>query len=76
MKIGDKVQAWSDTEKKCLGWGTIIEIATSTRTKEKVPLIKLENGKTVWGDVCYWIDEKKAIEVGVSVYKAVTGEDK
>lgn len=76
MKIGDKVQAWSDKEKKCLGWGTIDEIARSTVTNEEVPLIKLESGKMIWGDDCYWIDEKKAIEIGLNVYKAVIGEDK
>lgn len=43
MKTGDKVQVWSDTEKKCLGWGMIVAIGKSQRMGEEIPLIKLVN---------------------------------
>lgn len=74
MKEGDKVQVWSETEKKCLGWGTIIKIAHSETTEEGIPLIQLESGKTIWGDRCYWIEEKKAIEIGVRLFRDIHKE--
>ena len=73
MKEGDKVQAWSETEYKCLGWGTIIKIAYSATDKEGVPLIRLESGKTIWGDRCGWITEKKAVEIGLNVFLKTMG---
>lgn len=69
MKINDVVQAWSETEKKCLGWGKIIRIAESD--KEEIPLIQLESGKKIWGDRCYYISEKKAMEIGARIFKDI-----
>lgn len=75
MKEGDKVQVWSETEKKCLGWGTIIQIAKRISDKEKIPLIQLEESRTtIWGDQCYWIEEKKAIEIGVRLFHDIYRE--
>lgn len=71
MKEGDLVQVWDDEEHICLGWGTIIKIAYSEETKEGVPLIELESGKTIWGDRCSWIEEKCAIQAGIRIWKAV-----
>lgn len=71
MKEGDKVQVWDDETSKCLGWGTIIKIAYSAETKYGIPLIKLESGKTIWGDRCSWIREKKAIEIGVRLFRDI-----
>ncbi len=73
IKEGDVVQAWSETEYKCLGWGKIIEIAFSQETKEGVPLIQFESGKTIWGDRCGWITEKKAVEIGLNVFLRTMG---
>jgi hypothetical protein len=73
MKVGDKVQCWSETEYKCLGWGKIIEIAYLEKDKEAIPLIQLESGKTIWGDQCGWITEKKAFEVGLNVFLKTMG---
>jgi len=73
IKINDIVQVWSETEYKCLGWGTIIKIAYSEETKEGIPLIQLESGKTIWGDQCGWIEEKKAIEIGLNVFLKTMG---
>lgn len=74
MKIGDKVQVWSETEYKCLGWGKIIAIAILEPDKEEVPLIQLENGRQIWGNKCGWIEEKKAIEIGVNVFLKTMGK--
>ena len=71
IHIGDKVQVWSETEYKCLGWGTIIRLVISVKNKEETPLIQLESGKTIWGDQCSYISEKKAIEIGLNIFKAV-----
>ena len=75
MKEGDLVQVWDDEEHTCLGWGKIIKIAYSRESKEGVPLIQLEAGKTIWGDRCYWITEKKAIEIGLLLV-SITGSVK
>lgn len=74
MKEGDLVQVWDDKEHICLGWGKIIKIAYSQETKEGTPLIELETGKTIWGDQCYWITEKKAVEIGLNVWLKTMGE--
>ncbi len=71
MKEGDKVQVWSEENHICLGWGTIIKIAYSEKDKEGIPLIKLDTGKTIWGDRCDWIEEKKAIEIGVRLFRNI-----
>ena len=72
MKIGDKVQVWSENNHVCLGWGKVIRLAISIKNrKEATPLIELESGKTIWGDCCFYIDEKKAIEIGLNVFRAV-----
>lgn len=74
MKIGDKVQAWSETEYKCLGWGKIIGIGIAWKDKEEIPLIQLENGRQIWGNKCGWIGEKKAVEIGLNVWLKTMGE--
>jgi len=77
MKEGDKVQVWDEATHQCLGWGTIIKIAVaakdliSGKTPEGIPLILLESGKTIWGDRCHWIEEKKAIEIGVRLFRDI-----
>ncbi len=77
MKKGDKVQVWNEERHICLGWGTVIELAVSAKdlssgkTPESIPLIQLESGKTIWGDRCNWIEEKKAAEIGVRFFKTV-----
>lgn len=77
MKKGDKVQVWDEENHKPLGWGTIVEIAVvakdliSGKTPEGIPLIKLESGKTIWGDRCHWIEEKKAIDIGVRLFRDI-----
>ncbi|MCK5127893.1 MAG: hypothetical protein KAR42_16670 [candidate division Zixibacteria bacterium] len=73
IKEGDIIQAWSETEYKCLGWGKIIKVAYSEETKEGIPLIQLESGKTIWGDRCGWITEKKAVEIGLSIFLNTMG---
>ena len=74
MKEGDKVQVWDEFTHSCLGWGTIIKVAYSAETKEGVPLIQLESGKTIWGDRCYWLTEKKGIEIGVRLFHDIHKE--
>lgn len=76
MKEGDKVQVWDEHSHQCLGWGTIIKVAYAEETKEGVPLIKLESGKTIWGDRCSWIEEKKAIEIGIRLFRDIHKEPK
>lgn len=71
MKEGDKVQVWDEVTHKPLGWGTIIKVAVSVQTAEGVPLIKLESGKKIWGDRCSWIEEKKACEIGVRLFRDI-----
>jgi len=71
MKEGDKVQAWSEENHICLGWGTIIRVAISVKDHKEIPLIQLEGGKTIWGNKCYWIEEKKAIEIGVRLFRDI-----
>lgn len=71
MKEGDKVQVWNEENHKPLGWGTIIKVAYSEENKEGIPLIQLESGKTIWGDRCSWIGEKKAIEIGVRLFRDI-----
>lgn len=69
MKVLDKVQVWDDKERKYLGWGTIIQIAVAVKNHEEIPLIQLESGKKVWGDRCFWIGEKRAIEIGLRIFR-------
>lgn len=77
MKIGDKVQVWNEATHQCLGWGTIIEIAVSAeqlasgKTPEGIPRIQLESGKKIWGNRCHWIEEKKACEIGVRLFRDI-----
>ena len=71
MKLGGKVQVWDEEKHKPLGWGTIIKVAYSAETKEGIPLIELESGKTIWGDRCDWIEEKKACEIGVRLFRDI-----
>lgn len=71
MKEGDKLQVWDESTHSCLGWGQIIKIAYSDKDKEGVPLIQLESGKTIWGDRCSYIEEKKACEIGVRIFKDI-----
>jgi len=71
MKEGDKVQVWDEETHKCLDWGTIIKVAFSVETKEGIPLIRLESGKTIWGNKCSWIEEKKALEIGVRLFRDI-----
>lgn len=74
MKRGDKVQVWDEIAHQCLGWGTIIRTAYSAMSKEEIPLIKLDTGKMIWGNRCYWIEEKKAIEIGVRLFQDIYKE--
>lgn len=74
MKEGDKVQVWDDETSRCLGWGTIIKIRYSAGSKEGEPLIYLESKKTIWGDRCNWIQEKKAIKIGVRLFRDIHKE--
>lgn len=75
MEIGDIVQVWSETEHKCLGWGKIVATAFREPNNEEIPLIHLEKGfGKIWGDECYWIDRKKAIEIGLNIYCDVFGK--
>lgn len=72
MKEGDKVQVWNEENHKPLGWGTIIKIAERISDKGKIPLIQLEESRTtIWGDKCFWIEEKKAIEIGVRLFRDI-----
>ena len=72
MKLGDKVQVWSENNHICLGWGKVIRLVLSIKNRKEVtPLIELESGKTIWGDQCYWIEEKKAIEIGVRLFRDI-----
>jgi len=71
MKIGDKVQVWDEVAHQSLGWGTIIRTAHSMMSKEEIPLIKLDTGKMIWGNRCYWIEEKKAIEIGIKLFREI-----
>ena len=71
MKEGDKVQVWDESSHLPLGWGTIIKVAYSEETKEGVPLIQLESGKTIWGDRCSCIEEKKAIDAGIRLFRDI-----
>jgi len=75
METGNKVQVWSETEYKCLGWGKIIQITYSEETKEGIPLIQLESGEMIWGDRCGWITEKKAIEAGLNIFLETMGRN-
>jgi hypothetical protein len=80
MKLGDKVQVWDEKSHKPLGWGTIVQIGLKAeeviagRVKEQIPLIQLEDGKKIWGDRCDWITEKKAIDVGVRLFRDIFKE--
>jgi len=74
MKIGDKVQVWSEEDHTCLGWGIIILIASKVKDLEDLPFIQLYSGEKIWGDRCYWITEKKAIEVGVRLFHDIFKE--
>jgi len=81
MKENDKVQVWDESTHQCLGWGTIIKFAYSAKdiiTRKKapdpIPLIQLESGKKIWGDRCDWIEEKKAIEIGVRLFRDIFKE--
>lgn len=82
MKKGDKVQVWDEENHKPLGWGTIIEIAVSAKdlssgkTPEGIPFIQLDSGKKIWGDECSWIEEKKAIEIGVRLFRDIYEKSK
>lgn len=77
IKIGSKVQCWDENKHTCIGWGTVVQIAVSAeqlasgKTPEGIPLIQLESGKTIWGDRCHWIEEKKAIEIGVRLFRDI-----
>lgn len=71
MREGEKVQVWDEVAHRCMGWGTIIRIAYSAIDKEEIPLIQLAFGKTIWGNRCYWITEKKAIEIGVRLFRDI-----
>ncbi len=77
IKVGDKVQVWSDNH-KCLGWGEVVRLSYSAKdivpgeTAEPIPLIELENsGKIIWGDKCNWITEEKAVKAGINIHKAI-----
>lgn len=72
IHIGDKVQVWSETEYKCLGWGTIIRLVISVKNKEETPLIQLESGKTIWGDSCSWITEEAAVKAGIRIWNVIS----
>ena len=74
MKIGDKVQVWDEVAHVSMGWGTIIRTAFSAMSKEEIPLIKLDTGKMIWGNRCYWIEEKKACEIGVRLFQDIHKE--
>jgi len=80
MKKGDKVQVWDEEKHTCLGWGTVVEIAVSAKdiilgkTPEGIPLIQLESGEKIWGDRCSWITEKRAIEVGIRLFRDIYKE--
>ena len=70
IKIGERVQVWSDSERQCLGWGEVIRVGISAKDQEEIPLIKMEDdGRVIWGNHCFWISEKKAIEIGVNIFK-------
>ena len=73
MKEGDLVQVWDDEKHICVGWGVVIATAYREANKEKVPLIQLEKGnRKIWGDEgIYWIEEKRAIEIGVRLFKDI-----
>jgi len=72
IKLGDIVQIWSETEYKCLGWGTVVATVFRESNSEEIPLIQLEDGnRKVWGSEVFWIEEKKAIEIGLNVFKAI-----
>ena len=71
MKEGDKVQVWDDHHHTCLGWGVVIQISISARDKEEIPLIQLEGGDQIWGNRCDWIEEKKAIDIGVRLFRDI-----
>lgn len=80
MKRGDKVQVWNEENHQCLGWGTVIQIGVSAKdiitgkSPESIPLIQLDSGKKIWGDRCSWIEEKKAIEIGVRLFRDIFKE--
>lgn len=75
LKLGSKVQVWSENNHVCLGWGKVIRLALSIKNRKEVtPLIQLESGKTIWGDSCSWIEEKRAIEIGVRLFKDIHKE--
>ncbi|MCK4759017.1 MAG: hypothetical protein KAT69_03165 [Candidatus Aminicenantes bacterium] len=71
LNIGSKVQVWDEVTHQCLGWGIIISVAGKVKDQEDIPFIQLESGKKIWGDRCHYIEEKKAIEIGLNVFKAV-----
>lgn len=80
MKIGEKVQCWDESNHTCIGWGTIVRIAYTVAgetskgfilKKKGIPLIQLESGKTIWGDRCSYIEEKKACEIGVRLFRDI-----
>jgi len=78
MKEGDLVQVWDEEKHNCLGWGKIIKLAfqakdifKGAKAPDPIPLIQLESGKTIWGDRCHWITEKKAIDIGVRLFRDI-----
>ena len=74
MKEGDKVQVWDEYSHQCLGWGTIVAVAYSAVSKEEIPLIRLETGKKIWGNRCFWIEEKQAIKIGIRLFQDIHRE--
>ena len=77
MKKGDRVQVWDEEKYKLLGWGIVIEIAVSVKnlisgkTPEGIPLIRLESGKTIWGDRSNWITEREVAAIGVRLFQEI-----
>lgn len=71
IEIGSKVQCWDENNHTCIGWGTVIRLDTLVKENGEIPLIQLESGKKIWGDRCAYIEEKKAIDIGLNVFKAV-----
>jgi len=76
IKIGDKVQCWDEANYNCIGWGKIIRVGISTKDQEEIPLIQLENGRLIWGNLCAWITEEAAIKAGIRIWKAIKENEK
>ena len=74
MKKGERVQVWDTTDFLCLGWGTIILIATRQKDKEDLPFIHLDSGEKVWGDKVAWITEEKAMKIGRTIFLDILKE--